>query len=121
MRSAKSASETTSGKVVKEKMTTKTEPQEAPKRSTLQEVVEDGLLRELVSGDIWKLTDEQIKAHKDTLDKFRKLCAAAFKMFDEELTTRRNINGSDYLKGISHFRKPRSTGSDNSLLNDLDF
>jgi molybdopterin converting factor small subunit len=97
------------------------ETQEVPKRSTLQTVVEDGLLRELVSGDIWKLEDAEIKAHKETLDKFRKLCAAAFKMFDEELTNRRNINGAEYLKEVNHFRKPRTSGSDDSLLKDLDF
>ena len=106
-----------------------TETQEAPKRSTLQIVIEDGLLKELVSGDVWNKPDEMsdedffklISGKIETLKKFRGLIQSAFKMFDEELTNRRNISGADFLKGLDHFRKPRSGSSDNSLLNDLDF
>lgn len=105
------------------------EPQEAPKRSTLQIVIEDGLLKELASGDIWnkpaEMSDDDfvklVAGKIETLKKFKGFVGTAFKMFDEELTTRRNIQGADFLKGVEHFRKPRSGSSDNSLLSELDF
>lgn len=96
-------------------------PAEKPiKKSTLQLVVENGYLRELVSGDIWKRPEKEIKEIEEILVKFRKLVATAYKMHDEELQTRRNIQGSDYGLTLEFFRKPRETKEEKSLADEFD-
>jgi len=93
------------------------------KRSTIQTVIEDKMLPELVSGSIWKLTEDEIVARKATLDKFRKTLAAAFKMYDAELRNMRKIHGEDHLKTVTYFRKPRDKkeSGESDLMDELDF
>lgn len=91
------------------------------KRSIMREVVEEGYLGELVSGDLWKRDDEEIVKIREALGKFKNVIGQAFKMFDEELNTRRTINGTDHLKGVEYFRKPRESKQGNTLANDLEF
>ncbi len=81
------------------------------------------MLPELVSGSIWKLSEEEIVQRKMILDKFRKTLAAAFKMYDTELRNQRKIHGEDHLKNVTYFRKPRAQkeNEDNDLLGELDF
>jgi hypothetical protein len=100
-------------------MADKTQATPVVKRSVLAQVVEDGLLTNLVSGAIWEKDAADIKADVETLVKFRKVVSAAFKMFDQELTNRRNIQGENWLEGVDHFRKPRTSSGGNSLLDDL--
>jgi hypothetical protein len=96
--------------------------EDAPKRGALKTVVEDKLLAKCMSGDIWDLTEEEITSAKKTLDKFRGVTAKAYKSFDKRLTELRELKGSDYLKEVQHFRKPRKAGDpDSSLLDDLDY
>jgi hypothetical protein len=110
-------------------MTAKNNPQadnqiievvELVKKSILQQVIENNYLKELVSGAIWNRTEEEIKGIEETLEKFRNLCNAAYKMHDEELRTRRTIQGNDYLKSLEFFRKPRESKAGNSLLDELE-
>lgn len=93
------------------------------KRSVIQTVIEDKMLPELVSGAIWKLTEEEIVSRKDTLDKFRKTLASAFKMYDTELRNIRKIHGEDHLKNVTFFRKPRDKkeSGESDLMDELDF
>lgn len=93
---------------------------EAVKKSILAQVIENNYLRELVSGDIWKRDEEEIKGIEEILEKFRKLVATAFKMHDEELKTRREIHGNDHLKSLEFFRKPREAKGNSNLLAELD-
>lgn len=81
------------------------------------------MLPELVSGSIWKLSEEEIVARKETLDKFRKTLATAFKMYDDELKNQRKIHGDDHLKSVTFFRKPRDVKEkpENDLMSELDF
>ena len=76
----------------------------------------------MVSGSIWKLTDEEIVSRKETLDKFRKVLASAYKMYDKELQNLRKIHGEDHLTNVSYFRKPRSKkeSNDDDLLAELE-
>jgi hypothetical protein len=92
------------------------------KRSTLQTVIEDKYLSELISGSIWKLSETEIVSRKETLDKFRKLLASAYKMYDKELQNLRKIHGEDHLTNVSYFRKPRSKkeNADDDLLSELE-
>ena len=92
------------------------------KRSTLQIVIEDKYLSELVSGSIWKLTDEEIVSRKETLDKFRKVLGSAYKMYDKELQNLRKIHGDDHLANVTYFRKPRSKkeSNDDDLMSELE-
>ena len=95
-------------------------PAEKPvKKSIMQVVIENNYLKQIVSGDIWKLTETEIKEVEENLEKFRKVVAAALKMHDEELATRRTIQGNDYMKSLEFFRKPRESKAGNSLLDDL--
>ena len=93
------------------------------KRSVIQTVIEDKLLPELVSGSIWKLTEEEIVSRKETLDKFRKTLSSAFKMYDTELKNLRKIHGDDHLKNVSFFRKPRAEKEkgESDLMSEFDF
>ena len=93
------------------------------KRSTIQTVIEDKMLPELVSGSIWKLTEDEIVSRKETLDKFRKTLAAAFKMYDTELRNMRKIHGDDHLNKVTYFRKPRDKKDSNEsdLMDEFDF
>ena len=92
------------------------------KRSTLQIVIEDKYLSELISGSIWKLPETEIVGRKETLDKFRKLLGSAYKMYDKELQNLRKIHGDDHLENVTFFRKPRSKkeNADDDLLSELE-
>jgi hypothetical protein len=91
------------------------------KRSPLQQVIEDKMLQELVSGSIWTLDETEIVARKATLDKFRKVISSAYRMYDEELKNQRKIHGSDHLKDVTYFRNPRTVKEGTSLMDDLSF
>jgi hypothetical protein len=101
-------------------MTAKATPK---KRSTTEIVIKEKRIPELISGSIWKLTEDQIVERKETLDKFRKILANAFKMYDTELKNQRKIHGEDYLKNVTFFRKPRATKETEStdLMDEFDF
>jgi hypothetical protein len=91
------------------------------KRSPLQQVIEDKMLQELVSGSIWTLDETEIVARKATLDKFRKVISSAYRMYDEELKNQRKIHGNDHLKDVTYFRNPRTVKEGTSLMDDLSF
>lgn len=88
------------------------------KKGTLQVVIENKYLVMLVNGTLWELPESEIKAIEETLVKFRIIIAAAFRMHDEELKVRRDINGADHLNSLEYFRKPRESKG-NNLLDDL--
>jgi uncharacterized phage-like protein YoqJ len=93
----------------------------AVKRGTLKAVIEDKILSDLMSGNIWEYTEDEIIAKVELAHKFQKLIAQAFKKFDKVLEECRQLNGSDYLKEAEYFRKPRSkkNNSDTNLLDEL--
>jgi hypothetical protein len=96
-------------------------PAEKPvKKSILQTVIENNYLKMLVTGEIWNLPENEIKAIEETLVKFRIVLSKAFKMHDEELSTRRNIHGSDYGLTLEYFRKPRESKEEKSLADEFD-
>jgi hypothetical protein len=90
-----------------------------PNKSTLQVVIENKYLVKLVDGSIWDLPETEIKAIEETLVKFRIIIAAALRMHDEELSTRRAIQGNDHLKSLEFFRKPRDSKGGNKLIDEL--
>jgi len=115
------------------KSTTSTAVESKPKKkSTIQTVIDDKMLPQLVSGSVWKKvegeSDEDHLARiivvQTTLVKFMKTVKTALKMFDDELKNQRNIQGTDHLTGVNYFRKPRTPkegGTDTSLMDDLSF